>query len=192
MKAPDRLALVMALLLFVTPSLTVAQTRGPLPIREAEAGLLQQASIPPANARLVAFGSFPGAHMVAGEIRRDDDRLVYSFDLKFPDHHGIEHVQIDAHTGQVLCLDYTVELDHRGNFIVTGPENLVSLVMASFAIARATAESAAESGHVVGWRLRVSQSGEVYVFDIDVGEGHSIEHVSIDAITGEVISGPAS
>jgi uncharacterized membrane protein YkoI len=130
--------------------------------------------------------------MVAGEIRREEDRLVYSFDLKFKGHQGVEHVQIDALTGQVLCLEYTVERDHQGNFIVEGPDDLVSLVKASFATAHAAAEAVSHGGHVVGWRLRVQQSREIYVFDIDVGAGHSLEHVSIDANSGAVVAGPST
>jgi uncharacterized membrane protein YkoI len=130
--------------------------------------------------------------MIAGEIRREEGSLVYSFDLKFPDHEGIEHVQIDARTGHVVCLDYAVERDKRGDFVVTGPDHLVSLVRASFATARATADTVVAKGHVVGCRLRVQQSREVYVFDIDIGEEHSLRHVSIDANTGAVVSGPAS
>jgi len=192
MKVPTILVAVTSLVLCLTPVISVAQTRGPVPVREAEVGLLSQASISPAHARLAAFGAFPGAMIIAAEIRREESRLAYVFDMKFDGNSGTDRVKIDALTGKVLCLDYAVERDHAGDYIITGPDELMSLVKASFAEARATAEAALQGGRVVGCRLIIQQSREYFMFDIDVGAGGSLEHVSIDAQTGAVISAPAT
>ena len=186
MKTPKRLVAAMTVVLSITPAVSQAQDRGPLPIREDTPGLLSQATISPAHARLAAFGEFPGAQLVGAQIRRQANRLVYSFDLKSAERSGTEHVQIDAATGQVLRVEYTVEQDPRMRLVTTAPPELVALVKLSFMRAR----NAVETVHVVQSRLRVEQTTAVYVFDIEVEEGEGLQQVLADARTGILISEP--
>ena len=167
-----------------------AQTRGPLPVSEQVPGLLSQAKVLPAYARLAAFGEFPGAQLVAAEIRLQGNRLVYRFDLNFAGRVGNEQVQIDAVTGQILCVEYSVEQDPEKYLAMTASPELVSLVKSSFPAAQETACSTVGHGHVVGCKLRVEPAQSVYVFDVDVADGaqHVLQQALIDVNTGAVLS----
>ena len=101
--------------------------------------------------------------MVAATIQRSGNRLVYSFDLKYADHGGIEHVVIDAMSGKTVYIEYCVA-------------------------ARSTALAQVSKGHIVRSRLRVQQSAWVYLFDIEIGDGPLTKRVLIQASTGAVIS----
>lgn len=188
MKAPKKLAVMVTIILGIMPTIAAAQALGPLPVLEQEPGLLSQANTAPAFARLAAFGVFPGARLVAAEIRRRGDRLVYFFNLKFPDREGHEQVQVDAATGQVCCIEYSVERNPRRHLAITAPSALVSLVKLSFEAAREAASATVEHGHVLGCKLRVEQAKTVYVFDLDVGDAHALKQALIDANTGAVIA----
>jgi uncharacterized membrane protein YkoI len=125
--------------------------------------------------------------MVAAQIRRQGNRIVYSFDLKCAGRSGTEQVQIDAATGQVIRLTYSVERDPRSHLVVTAPPELLSLVKLSFVGARNAAEAAVENGRVVQCRLRVEQTRAVYLFDIEGGEVGVTQQALIDAKTGDAI-----
>jgi len=167
----------------------IAQAQ-PIPIREQTLGLLAEAGVSPAAARLAAFAEVPGAQMVAGTIERLADQLVYSFDLKYAGHDGTEQVQIDAKTGKVVCVAYCVGLDAAGDIVMTASPELVAKARISFVAARDSALARVEGGHVVCSRLRVQQSRQVYVFDVEVGETPEVDQILVDANTGAVI-GPA-
>lgn len=188
MSAPKKLIAVMTVVLSITPAVSLAQVRGPLPIREETPGLLSQATVSPAHARLAAFGAFPGTQMVAAQIRRQGNRLVYSFDLEYAGRSGTEQVQIDAATSQVVRLVYSVEPDPKLHLVVTAPPELVSLVKSSFAGARNAAEAAVENGRVVRCRLSVEQARTLYLFDMEVDEAGGRQQALIDATTGDMIS----
>ena len=188
MKALTKLAIAMTVVLGITPAVSAAQARGPLAINEGEPGLLSLATISPAFARLAAFGEFPGSQLVAADIRRQGNRLVYSFDLKFAGREGNELVQIDAATGQVLCVEYTVERDPKRHLAATAPPELVSLVNLSFTAARDAADATAQNGRVLGCKLLVEPTRTVYVFDLEVGSQHVLQQALIDPMTGAVLS----
>lgn len=188
MKTPKKLAVMVTIVLGITPAIAAAQALGALPIHEAEPGLLPQAKINPAIARLTAFGEFPGARLVAAEIRHQDNRLVYSFDLNVAGREGNEQVQIDAATGQIGCIEYSVERDPKRHLVSTAPSELVSLVNLGFAAAREAADATVEHAHIRGCKLRVEPARTVYVFDLEVGGEHLRQQALIDANSGAVIS----
>jgi len=188
MKAHKRLAFAMTIILGLTPAISNAQGRGPVPISEAEPGLLAQANVAPAMARLTAFGEFPGAQLVAAGISRQGNRIVYSFDLKFTGRDGNERVQVDALTGQVCRVEYTVSRDPEHYLVPVAPSELLALVKTSFATAREVANTSVEHAHVRGCKLRVESARTVYVFDLEVGDEHAVQQALIDARTGAVLS----
>ncbi len=189
MQPLKKIATMTTAILCATSMLSVAVAQGPVPIREASPGLLVQAPTSPALARLTAFGEFPGAHMVSAEIRNEASRLLYSFEFRYDNHKANEQVQIDAATGQVVCVEYSVEQNHSGQFVITGPSDLMALVESSYRFARNVVDENSEHGHVVKCRLRVQQSKEIFVFDVEVGEEHDLQQLLIDASTGILLSG---
>ncbi len=175
-------------ILGLIPAVCVAQVREPVPIREPTAGLLAEAKIPPRVARLTAFAEAPGARIVTAAIERQGDRLVYAFGLKVAGHDGIEQVQIDAKSGQVLCAEYHIEWDQETDIVwIVKPEVIAG---AQFRLLAAidTALAQVPNGNMVGIKLRVRQSRRVYTFDIEVGEGPVVKRVSINAHNGAVTS----
>jgi uncharacterized membrane protein YkoI len=168
--------------------ISAANAQGPVPIREESPGLLANAPIPPALARLTAFGEFPGARMVTAEILRESSDLLYSFEFKFDGHRNTEHVFIDAVTGQVIRIEYSVEQGHGENFVINGPPELMSLVESSYGVARNAIDKNAEHCRVLKCKLRVERSAEIYVFDVEVGNDHTLQQILIDANTGILLS----
>jgi uncharacterized membrane protein YkoI len=56
-----------------------------------------------ADARALATKTVPGATIQAGEIERENGKLIYSFDMKTAGKSGIDEVNIDAMTGTVIA-----------------------------------------------------------------------------------------
>ena len=188
MKRSDKLIALITAVLCVSLVVSVAHAQGPVPIREESPGLLAQAPTSPALARLTAFGEFPGAHMVAAEVRREASDILYRFDFKFDNHNDTEHVVISALTGQVIRVEYSVERDDEDHFAIAGPPELLSLVQSSYLDARTKVDATVEHGHVVKCMLRVEGSTEIYVFDVRVGDEDVPEQVLVDANTCTLLS----
>jgi uncharacterized membrane protein YkoI len=139
-------------------------------------------------ARLTAFAQVPGAGIVAAGIERQGDRLVYSFGLKVAGHDGVDQVQIDASSGQVLCAEYHIEWG-QGDVIawIANPE-VIAGARYRLAAAIDTALAQVPDGHMVGIKLRVQPPRRIYTVDFKVGEGPVVKRVSINARNGTVIS----
>jgi uncharacterized membrane protein YkoI len=69
---------------------------------ETQAQLEKEAKLTMAQARALATRTVPGAAIQAGEIERENSKLIYSFDMKTKGKAGIDEVNIDAMTGKVL------------------------------------------------------------------------------------------
>jgi uncharacterized membrane protein YkoI len=188
MQPSKKLVVATTAVLCLSSVVFAAHAQGPVPIREESPGLLAQAPTPPALARLTAYGEFPGARMIDAEIRRESSDLLYSFVFKFEDHRDTEQVLIDAQTGQVMCVEYSVEQLHGGHFAITGPPELTSLVESSYRGARDLVDETAKHGRIVKCRLRVERSMEIYIFDVVVGEDRTQQQLLIDANTGALVS----
>jgi uncharacterized membrane protein YkoI len=186
MKAPAHIVTTTIMALCVSPFAAVAQA--PLPIREQTPGLLAQAGITPASARLAAFAEVPGAQIVAASIERLDNRLIYSFDLKYENRNGNEHVEIDAVDGRPICVEYCMELDGVGNVIMAGAPEMVADAQAHYAEARATALASVPNGQVVRSGFRVQQSQWLYLFEIAARDEALVKRVLVNSATGRVVS----
>jgi uncharacterized membrane protein YkoI len=66
---------------------------------ETQAQLKAEAKIPMATARATALSKVPGGSVKAGELERENGKLLYSFDIVTKGKAGIDEVQIDAITG---------------------------------------------------------------------------------------------
>ncbi|UCG86280.1 MAG: PepSY domain-containing protein [Gemmatimonadota bacterium] len=186
MKTTTQLVII-ATILVLAPATSTPQTGQPILIRERESGLLAQARIPPGPARLAAFAEVPGARMVGATIERRSGRLVYSFELLHEGHGGTERVQIDATNGRVTCIEYWVELDEKGGVVMKATPELVSVAQIGYVAARSKVLAQVPNGRIVGSRLRLQQSAQTYVFDIEVSEGAEVKQVLVNAYSGAVI-----
>ena len=70
---------------------------------ESQAALQKEAKMTMADARALASKTVPGAKIQAGEIERENGKLIYSFDMKTAGKSGIDEVNIDAMTGTVIA-----------------------------------------------------------------------------------------
>lgn len=77
-----------------------AMGSGIIALEEDSPGLLEQARISDANARVIALQRIPGGTVVEAELEEDDGRLVYSYEIR--DAGGRGKVEIDARTAAVL------------------------------------------------------------------------------------------
>jgi uncharacterized membrane protein YkoI len=94
-----------ALVAFALASSAVAAGAQQQPHRhkaETQAQLEKEAKITMEQARALATKTVPGATIQAGEIERENGKLIYSFDMKTQGKTGIDEVNIDAMTGTVI------------------------------------------------------------------------------------------
>lgn len=187
MNTTTRSLLAGVLFLGLVPASVTAQ-QGAVPVREQTPGLLAQARVHPAPARLNAMSQVPGSRIVSATIERQDDRLVYSFDLEYPENGMVEHVQIDAVSGEIVLVEFCIELDANGNLSIKAAPELVTEVRVGFLSARETALAEVPNGQLVDSALRVQKQKHLYVFDIEVGADSETKQVLVDAYTGDLVS----
>lgn len=71
-------------------------------ILEDKEGLWAQATLAPDSAIKIALARVPGGQITKAELEREDDRLIYSFDIKVAGKSGVDEVHVDAKTGEVV------------------------------------------------------------------------------------------
>jgi uncharacterized membrane protein YkoI len=187
-KASTHSLIVGLLVLGLASPSASAQQRGAVPIHEQTSGLLAEAQFPAAPARLNAMAQVPGARIVAATIERHAEQLIYSFDLEYPDNGMLEHVQINAVSGEIILVEYCVKLDEKGELRIKAAPELVTEVRVGFLGARGKAMAEVPGGRLVESALRVQRSRHLYVFDIEVSEGSAMRQVLVDAYSGDVVS----
>lgn len=76
--------------------------------REAtsQAELRKEAKIPEANARKTALAAVPGGKVKSHELERENGRLIYSYDIKLAGKAGVEEVNVDAKTGDIVAHEH--------------------------------------------------------------------------------------
>ena len=80
---------------------------------ETQAELQKEAKMSMADARALALKTVPGSTIQTGEIEREGGKLIYSFDMKVPGKSGIDEVNIDAMTGQLVSNKHETPKDAR-------------------------------------------------------------------------------
>ena len=81
------------------------------PMKEDKPGLLARAKVKPEAARATALKRIQGGRIVKEEIEEEGGRLVFSFDVRSENKKGIEEVQVDALTGEVVAVEHEDEDD---------------------------------------------------------------------------------
>ena len=101
MRIPRSIPLA-AIAMFASAAVAGAQAPAHHPKAETQAELQKEATMTMADARAMALRTVPNARIQAGEIEREGGKLIYSFDMKVPHQSGIDEVNIDAMTGQLV------------------------------------------------------------------------------------------
>jgi hypothetical protein len=65
-----------------------------------------EAKISMTQARATALAKVPGGRVKSSELERERGKLVYSFDIRPAQGTGIEEVQVDAITGEVVSVEH--------------------------------------------------------------------------------------
>ena len=85
-----------------------AQEAKPAAKKEAtsQAALRREATIAEADARKTALAAVPGGKVQSHELERENGRLIYSYDIKIAGKPGIEEVNVDAKTGEIVAHEH--------------------------------------------------------------------------------------
>lgn len=73
---------------------------------ETQAQLMRQAKITKSAATKTALSQVPGGKVKSSEIERENGKLIYSFDIKVAGKTGIEEINVDAITGDVVAHEH--------------------------------------------------------------------------------------
>jgi hypothetical protein len=82
-----------------------ASPNGEPPLKEEHSGLRARAKVSPDTARATALAKATG-RIQSQELEEENGRLVYSFDIKVPHRSGVQEVQVDAMTGEVVSVKH--------------------------------------------------------------------------------------
>jgi uncharacterized membrane protein YkoI len=72
----------------------------------SQAALRKEAKIAEADARKTALAVVPGGKVQSHELERENGKLIYSYDIKVAGKSGVEEVNVDAMTGEVVAHEH--------------------------------------------------------------------------------------
>jgi uncharacterized membrane protein YkoI len=72
----------------------------------SQAALRKEAKITEADARKTALAQVPGGKVQSHELERENGKLIYSYDIKVSGKSGVEEVNVDAMTGEVVAHEH--------------------------------------------------------------------------------------
>jgi uncharacterized membrane protein YkoI len=72
----------------------------------SQAALRKEAKIAEADARKTALAAVPGGKVQSHELERENGRLIYSYDIKVAGKSGVEEINVDAKTGEVVAHEH--------------------------------------------------------------------------------------
>jgi len=73
--------------------------------------LLKDAKVTEAAARQSALAKVPGGKIRESELEKENGKLVWSFDIKVEGKSGIEEVQVDALSGDIVSVEHETPKD---------------------------------------------------------------------------------
>jgi hypothetical protein len=74
--------------------------------KDSGKSLKSEAKISMKDARVTALAKVPGGRIKSSELEREKGKLIYSFDIRPAKGTGIDEVQIDAVTGEVVSVQH--------------------------------------------------------------------------------------
>jgi uncharacterized membrane protein YkoI len=72
----------------------------------SQAALRKEAKIAERDARKTALSAVPGGKVQSQELERENGKLIYSYDIKIAGKSGVEEVNVDAMTGEVIAHEH--------------------------------------------------------------------------------------
>ena len=72
----------------------------------AQQSLRKEVKISEAEARKTALAAVPGGIVQSHELEREKGRFIYSYDIKIAGKPGVEEVNVDAKTGEVVAHEH--------------------------------------------------------------------------------------
>ncbi len=72
----------------------------------SQAALRKEAKIAESDARKTALATVPGGKVQSHELERENGRLIYSYDIKVAGKSGVEEVNVDAMTGEIVAHEH--------------------------------------------------------------------------------------
>jgi uncharacterized membrane protein YkoI len=72
----------------------------------SQAALRKEAKIAEAEARKTALAAVPGGKVQSHELEREHGKLIFSYDIKVSGKSGIEEVNVDAMTGEIVAHEH--------------------------------------------------------------------------------------
>jgi len=83
------------------------ETKAPV-TKEAtsQAALRKEAKIAEADARKTALAAVPGGKVQSHELERENGRLIYSYDIKVAGKSGVEEINVDAKSGEIVAHEH--------------------------------------------------------------------------------------
>ncbi|HKW49963.1 MAG TPA: PepSY domain-containing protein [Gemmatimonadaceae bacterium] len=108
MKTVTYATLVAAMLTLGTAASAPAQEAKAPAKKEAtsQAALRKEATVAEAAARKTALAAVPGGKVQSHELERENGRLIYSYDIKVAGKSGVEEVNVDAKTGEIVAHEH--------------------------------------------------------------------------------------
>ena len=85
-------------------ALVTVTTSGGVAAEETEAQLLTQGMVSKADAQKTALEKVPDGRVESAELEKENEKLVWSFDIAKPNTKNIIEIQVDARTGQVAAV----------------------------------------------------------------------------------------
>jgi uncharacterized membrane protein YkoI len=74
--------------------------------KTSQAALRKEAKVAEADARKTALAVVPSGKVQSHELERENGKLIYSYDIKVAGKSGIEEVNVDAMTGEVVAHEH--------------------------------------------------------------------------------------
>lgn len=74
--------------------------------KASQAALRKEATITEADARKTALAAVPGGKVQSHELERENGKLIYSYDIKVAGKSGVEEVNVDAKTGDIVAHEH--------------------------------------------------------------------------------------
>ena len=108
MKSVTYATLFAAMLMLGAAASASAQAAKATTKKEAtsQAALRKEAKIAEADARKTALAAVPGGKVQSHELEREKGKLIYSYDIKVAGKSGIEEVNVDAMTGEIVAHEH--------------------------------------------------------------------------------------
>ena len=72
----------------------------------SQVALRKEAKVAERDARKTALAAVPGGKVRSHELERENGRLIYSYDIKVAGKSGIEEVNVDAMTGEIVAHEH--------------------------------------------------------------------------------------